>query len=111
MLSSPELLSCILEFVNILFFILGTPKHVPITNPAPKMPQVKGKRTVFPKPLLPFFSFFLLVSKELNVVAELAETFLKLSFFTFSLEMFPSIFIFFHYILPPKIYYIYIILN
>lgn len=95
-----------LELVNILFFMLGTPKHVPITKPAPKIPQANGKRTVFPKPLLFFLSFFLLVSNELYVVALFEETLLKFSFFSVVLETFPSIFIFFHlyYLLKFTIY-------
>lgn len=95
-----------LELVNILFFMLGTPKHVPITKPAPKIPQANGKITAFPNLLLPFFSFFLLVSNELYVVAKFDETFLKLSFFAFTSGMLPSIFIFFHlyYLLKFTIY-------
>ena len=38
-----------------LFFILGTPKQVPITKVAPKIPDIKGKTTFLPKELEPTF--------------------------------------------------------
>ena len=61
-------------YPKISLLILGTPKHVPITMPAPRIPQAKGSTTVLPKPAPPdFFSFRFLLesSKELYEIFEL----------------------------------------
>ena len=39
-------------FLPIIFvFIVGTPKHTPITKEAPNIPEINGTKTFFPKPL------------------------------------------------------------